>query len=166
MAIHSATVLNPGSERPNIRLSSGQTVLNFHGDGDCLGDFCPVHKPSEHSLRDLPLAFTGNHMVRIVSRSEISDPHGIYIPDYADHSVLVAIDPDDYIFRAHGKAIIRNSGSCPHCGDHIVSYHGHDYRSCSCGKSAVDGGTNYLRRSGDVIETSIVFYTSDSEDED
>jgi len=165
MAIHSATVLNPESERPNIRLSSGQTVHNFHGEGSCLGDVCPVHKPSEHSLRELPLAFTGNHMVRILPAVQVSEPHGLHIPEYSEGTVPVAIDPDDYLFRASGKAIVRNSGYCGHCGDHMVSYHRHDYRLCSCGRSAVDGGTSYLKRSGDVLETSLVFYSSDYEGE-
>jgi hypothetical protein len=35
---------------------------------------------------------------------------------------------------------------CRHCGDIIESTHRHDFRSCKCGKVAVDGGTDYLRR--------------------
>jgi len=158
MAIHSATVLNPESNRPNIRLSSGQTVLNFHAEGDCFGDICPVHSPTEHSLRELPLAFTGNHMVRIIPDVETDEVYGFHFDEYSASPVPVAIDPDDYLFRASGKAIIRNSGYCAYCEDHVVSYHRHDYKSCACGRSAVDGGTSYLRRSGKIVETSIVFY--------
>ena len=32
------------------------------------------------------------------------------------------------------------------CGDIIESTHGHDFRSCKCGKIYVDGGRAYLRR--------------------
>lgn len=45
------------------------------------------------------------------------------------------------------KRIIRNAIRCNHCGDVIESVHRHDYVQCSCGKVAVDGGREYLRRS-------------------
>ena len=43
-------------------------------------------------------------------------------------------------------AIIRNAIRCKHCGDVIESRSVHDFKSCSCGASAVDGGLEYLRR--------------------
>ena len=43
--------------------------------------------------------------------------------------------------------ITRNAIRCNHCGDVIESTYRHDYIQCSCGKVAVDGGTDYLRRS-------------------
>lgn len=56
--------------------------------------------------------------------------------------------------------ILRNSGICKQCKDHLVSRHRHDFVSCSCGKSFVDGGLEYLRRNVDnFIETSI--YSTD-----
>jgi hypothetical protein len=54
--------------------------------------------------------------------------------------------------------IIRNAAKCQHCGDVVESKHRHDYRSCKCGRIAVDGGQDYLRRvfenKGDLIELS------------
>lgn len=44
------------------------------------------------------------------------------------------------------KEIIRNAIRCNHCGDEIESTHRHDYCECKCGKVAVDGGKDYLRR--------------------
>lgn len=44
------------------------------------------------------------------------------------------------------KKIITNKIKCNHCGDIIESKHVHDYKSCSCGTVAVDGGHYYLRR--------------------
>ena len=57
------------------------------------------------------------------------------------------------------QRIIRNSVRCRRCGDEIVSRHRHDFRWCSCGAVAVDGGTAYLKRVGDLDaweDTSIV----------
>ena len=45
------------------------------------------------------------------------------------------------------KRIIRNAIRCNHCGDVIESTYRHNYVECSCGTVAVDGGTDYLRRS-------------------
>ena len=54
--------------------------------------------------------------------------------------------------------IKRNAIKCVHCGDIIESKHCHDFKWCSCGKVAVDGGLDYLRRccnsSEDYIELS------------
>ena len=43
--------------------------------------------------------------------------------------------------------IIRNAIKCNVCGDVIESRNRHEYNICSCGRVAVDGGLDYLRRS-------------------
>ena len=53
--------------------------------------------------------------------------------------------------------ILINKAKCKNCEDIIESKHRHDFVSCSCGKIAVDGGKDYLRRMGnkeDRIEMS------------
>lgn len=45
--------------------------------------------------------------------------------------------------------IVHNRIRCLKCGDVIESVTVHDYRECSCGACAVDGGKCYLRRCGD-----------------
>lgn len=57
------------------------------------------------------------------------------------------------------KKIKINKIKCNHCGDIIVSESVHDFRFCSCGVVAVDGGNEYLRRTyknskDDFIEMS------------
>lgn len=55
--------------------------------------------------------------------------------------------------------ILFNSIKCKHCKQIINSRHVHDYRPCKCGKVAVDGGLDYLKRTGymkDYIEASIL----------
>ena len=56
------------------------------------------------------------------------------------------------------KFVIRtNKAQCRECSDIIESTHRHDFVTCACGKISVDGGTAYLRRSGDlenIIELS------------
>jgi len=46
--------------------------------------------------------------------------------------------------------ILSNQVRCHKCGDTPFSAHRHDFRSCKCGAIAVDGGTSYLRRVGDI----------------
>ena len=48
------------------------------------------------------------------------------------------------------KRIIYNAVICTHCKDRVQSTHRYDFRYCSCGKIAVDGGLEYLRRVGDI----------------
>lgn len=45
------------------------------------------------------------------------------------------------------QKIIKNCIKCKSCGDVIESTNTHDYKSCSCGRVAVDGGHDYLSRS-------------------
>lgn len=47
------------------------------------------------------------------------------------------------------ERIIINRIKCKKCGTIIESKSVHDYRSCPCGACAVDGGQDYLRRTGD-----------------
>ena len=61
--------------------------------------------------------------------------------------------------------IIRNAIRCRKCGDIIESETVHDFRVCSCGACAVDGGHYYLRRCGnlgDWEELSEVEKTADN----
>ena len=45
------------------------------------------------------------------------------------------------------QKITHNRIRCKHCGDVIESAHVHDFKWCSCGAVAVDGGHDYLKRS-------------------
>lgn len=54
--------------------------------------------------------------------------------------------------------IVSNKIQCKHCGEIIESTSVHNFVSCKCGKVAVDGGKDYLKRCGnkeDYIELSI-----------
>jgi hypothetical protein len=46
--------------------------------------------------------------------------------------------------------IIRNSVRCLKCNEEIESTHRHDFKWCSCGNIAVDGGKDYCKRSGGI----------------
>lgn len=56
--------------------------------------------------------------------------------------------------------IIKNAIKCRKCGDVIESTSTHDFKICSCGACAVDGGHEYLRCSApsldDFIDLSVV----------
>ena len=46
------------------------------------------------------------------------------------------------------ERIRTNKIKCKKCGDIIESKSTNDYKKCSCGAVAVDGGKNYLKRIG------------------
>lgn len=46
--------------------------------------------------------------------------------------------------------IISNKIKCRKCGDVIESKSVHDFKFCSCCAVAVDGGHEYLKRSGNL----------------
>jgi hypothetical protein len=50
------------------------------------------------------------------------------------------------------KILIQNEAKCKKCGDIIFSAHRHDFKYCSCGAIAVDGGMDYARRVGDAAD--------------
>lgn len=57
------------------------------------------------------------------------------------------------------EEIISNKIKCKKCGDIIESKSINDYKKCSCGAVAVDGGKDYLKRIGnenDYEELSII----------
>lgn len=126
-----------------VRLSSGQVIENVHGKGTCLGEFCPLHNPSDHDFKTFPLLFNGNSMLR-----ELSD--GSYIPD-----------PDDYLYNQGKSVIVENSAKCYKCDTIVKSLSRHDFQECSCGNIFVDGGLDYIRQGfleGEYYEnTSITF---------
>lgn len=47
------------------------------------------------------------------------------------------------------KTIRTNKIKCRKCGDVIESTSVHDFKFCSCGACAVDGGKEYLKRVGE-----------------
>ena len=49
------------------------------------------------------------------------------------------------------RKLVVNKGYCPHCGDQLISRHIHDFVTCSCGKSSLDGGLDYVRTLGDTV---------------
>lgn len=44
------------------------------------------------------------------------------------------------------EEIINNKIKCKKCGDIIESKSTNDYKRCSCGAIAIDGGKDYLKR--------------------
>lgn len=140
-------------ETRQAHLSGGQVVYQFHLSGDCLGEHCPVHNPSDHKFRDRELGFEYGYMVRYEDGS-----HESFI-----------VDPDDYNLNKTGQALLRNSAKCNTCGEELSSEYRHDFVSCSCGNLSVDGGVGpggYLRRvgtSGNFTDTSIVSHLGDNE---
>lgn len=131
-------------------LSSGQVIHGFHKSTWCLGDHCPVHKPSNHEYRANVLRF--NFAQFVFER---------VIPELEGEEYPFVIDPDDYTLNQNGgKILYRNSVVCNTCGDQIISHYRNDYSECSCGKVSVSGGNVYPEISGepaDYRDTSVWF---------
>ena len=53
--------------------------------------------------------------------------------------------PQPHKINAEGKGLLVHAIECPRCFDVIYSRARHDYRKCTCGEVAVDGGLDYLR---------------------
>ena len=68
---------------------------------------------------------------------------------------------------ATDKQIVHNSITCKLCKETIVSYHRHDYKTCSCPNQAmVDGGNSYLRwgaKDMTKVDFNVVFADDDFE---
>lgn len=62
------------------------------------------------------------------------------------------------------RKIVVNKIMCNYCGDMIESESVHDFKWCSCGKVAVDGGHEYLKRMFTVSQGDYIDY-SEFEDE-
>lgn len=57
------------------------------------------------------------------------------------------------------RRVALNTGYCGECGDIMTSHHRHDFVTCKCGASSLDGGTDYVKLSGSAITTTV--YTDD-----
>lgn len=74
-------------------------ALRTHPEGACSGEFCCIHKPSDHPMKDFPLNWREdrNLMERICS-------HGIGHPDPDDlaHKKRTVPNYENYAFGVHG----------------------------------------------------------------
>jgi len=59
------------------------------------------------------------------------------------------------------RKLIYNAIKCLNCGEILVSYHRHDYKTCSCeNETMIDGGLDYSRYGGKdltLIETNYLY---------
>lgn len=55
--------------------------------------------------------------------------------------------------------ILQNMVKCLKCGDMPFSKSRHDFVSCKCGSIAVDGGMEYLKRTGNLRQYQEMSYT-------
>ena len=59
------------------------------------------------------------------------------------------------------KQLVHNSVTCLECGETLVSFHTHDYKTCSCeNETMVDGGLSYGRYGGkdlSKVKTNYVY---------
>ena len=98
------------------------------------------------------------------------------VKEYLNEAYIILDEKTDYlnfVTRSSTKEqrrefnigdIFINSAVCTHCKDYVRSVNQHDYRECSCGTIAVDGGSWYARRAfkkpSDFIDVVEYFYDS------
>ena len=61
------------------------------------------------------------------------------------------------------KTKIVDGVQCPFCKEAIWSRYRHDFRFCSCKKTFVDGGRDYLRAGGDILPDAVKIDTTTNE---
>lgn len=74
-------------------------------------------------------------------------PYTDDVPDY--HFICNAYSPVEYRKIKDLGPVYINAAICGYCFDFVRSKNRHDYRSCKCNKTVVDGGSWYCKRSGD-----------------
>lgn len=50
--------------------------------------------------------------------------------------------------KERALSIVQTGVQCPDCGEVIISLHVHDFCTCGCGSTFIDGGFDYLRVGG------------------
>ena len=79
-------------------IQMGEGTLTVHDRGRCSGEFCCIHNPSDHPLKDAPKNWRADkaQMERICS-------HGIGHPDPDDTAHWERVDPGSRSWRGiHG----------------------------------------------------------------
>jgi hypothetical protein len=79
--------------------------------------------------------------------------------DVFDYQAIAPIDMPLYDRRRISVGdIFCNQAKCNLCGDIIRSKNMHHERCCLCGKSSVDGGSLYTKRSGGPMTDMSIYY--------
>lgn len=101
----------------SVIIRGGQRLHNVHSARACRGRHCPIHRVSDHEMRQWDQVFMEGVMWRVNPLTK-----------------LIYLDPDQV-----------NAVKCRECGDVVASLHRHDFRSCACGLTSIDGGFDYRR---------------------
>lgn len=116
-------------------------LFNTHAPTQCSGRPCTLHRPTNHGFRDRAIRW--NQETGVFLR-ECFHNEWVLDPDQYEYLGEDRIEPLCCGYTLKGGPRIR----CEHCDDIIRSMHRHDYKVCSCGATAVDGGTAYTRLIG------------------
>lgn len=75
----------------------GQKLVNVHPPEACSGEYCVIHNPSDHSMRDFPTLWRSDRgiMERIC-------PHGVGHPDPDDQAYITSVRGEGHMEGVHG----------------------------------------------------------------
>lgn len=85
----------------SMGFSQGPGIMRTHPASKCAGEFCCIHNPSPHGMRDWPMMWRADRylMERIC-------PHGVGHPDPDDlahkHRIMDQVEYDKFAFGVHG----------------------------------------------------------------
>ena len=106
-------------------------LFGVHKSTKCVGTSCVIHNPSKHEFRKLPLVWEDGQFWRVLPWITILSGEPMRV-----------VDPDAQTFQDSfsGPKI-----KCGNCDDVIQSKHVHDFVTCKCGATSIDGGSDYTR---------------------
>ena len=123
-------------------------IVNIHDRTACGGRVCVIHSPTEHHMSEWPLTWYENQALfyrTCPHQRRVLDPDQFQFLRESGKWADVKETCCGYIYSTAGPTI-----TCTSCGDQIQSLHRHDFVTCTCGDTSIDGGSSYTRIVGQV----------------
>lgn len=124
----------------------GYTLNRTHSADKCEGRACILHNPTDHHMRHWPLLWN-----EVTGRLERQCPHGERLCDPDQYEFVRSLDDGGRLEPLCCGFMVSYAGplvKCLACHAVIRSMHRHDFVTCGCGKTFVDGGSSYTRIGG------------------
>lgn len=137
-------------------LPNGEVLGRTHGIEACEGWSCVLHNPTNHKMSGWPLRWDWECKLFYRYCSQ----HAEWLVDPDQYLFLKMVGGADFLIPACCGYVYTEAGpqvQCGHCANVVQSLNRHDYQTCGCGSTSVDGGGFYTRIMGDswgIIEGS------------
>jgi len=132
----------------NVTKAKDIPLTGVHSENLCAGQVCVIHSPTEHHMTEWPLDWDLNQALfyrTCPHQRRVLDPDQFQFLRESGKWADVKKACCGYIYSTAGPTI-----TCTSCGDQIQSWHRHDFVTCGCGATSIDGGSSYTRIVGQV----------------